>query len=308
MKALSLLLVILVASLFVMAAEMQDAGNLYFGQTPPGDTPEVFAPGIISLDDRFEQFLLYSPDSRGLVFGVTDSSWGSFTLESLQLRDEKWTEPETAAFLGSNPEGIVSCLSYDMRRAFFTTSRPAYPPVNIWMNERGENGWSEPVFLGPPISSDGNEFEISIAQNGTLYFSSVRNSGHGDMDIYRAPLVDGEYSSIENLGPPINSASGDDLPYIAPDESYLLFASSREGSLGQRDLYISFQVNGEWTQPVNLGSEINTEGFDIYPSVSPDGKYLFFTRRHAWMATEDSDIYWVSTGVIDRLRKVALSQ
>jgi hypothetical protein len=282
--------------------------DLYFDQTPPGETPEVFAPGIISLADRFEQFLLYSPDGQQLLYSVTNADWSSFTIEALRLEDGKWSQPETASFLGAPPDALVACFSYDMQRVFFTSSRPAYPPANIWMALRHGTGWSEPKRMGPPISSDGDEFEVAIAENGTLYFSSSREGGFGDLDVYRAPLVDGDYPAVENLGPAINTAAGDDLPYIAPDESYLLFASNREGTLGERDLYISFHLNGVWTLPLNLGPSINSEGFDIYPFVSADGKYLFFTRRKEWETSEDSDIYWVSAGVIDRLRAVVLRE
>jgi hypothetical protein len=163
--------------------------------------------------------------------------------------------------------------------AFFTSARPSYPPVDIWMSKRGDAGWSEPTKLEPPISSDADEFEVAISRNGTLYFSSTREGGQGDIDIYRARLVDGGYPTIENLGPPINTSSGDDLPYIAPDESYLIFASDRPDGLGNRDLYISFQADGAWTEAKNLGPPINSEYWDIYPSVSPDGKYLFFTKE-----------------------------
>lgn len=308
LKVFSLALVMLLSCSAVTASETLDTADLYFGQTPPGDTPVVFAPGIISLADRFEQFLLYSPDERQLVFSVTNSSWSSFTLKSLRLENGSWTEPETAPFLGGSPDGLVACYSYDMNRVFFTSSRPAYPPANIWMSERNETGWSEPTRLPPPINSDGNEWEVTISNSGTLYFSSVRNDGFGDMDLYRAALVDGEYPESENLGPVINTSAIDDLPYIAPDERYLLFASHREGGLGKADLYISFQIGGEWTDPRNLGPSINSENFDNYPSVSPDGKYLFFTRRDEWRASEDSDIYWVSARIIDRLRKIALAE
>jgi len=116
-------------------------------------------------------------------------------------------------------------------------------------------------------------------------------------------MVDHAYPAAENLGPPINTAAGDDLPFIAPDESYLIFASDRPGGLGYRDLYVSFRVDDAWSEPVNLGAPINSEAWDIYPSLSPDGRYLFFTRRTAWNATDDSDIYWVDAAVITRLRE-----
>lgn len=294
---------LLLTTLVTACREGWESSALYFGQPPPGDTPTVFAPGIISREDRFEQFLLYSPDARELMFGVTNSDWSAFYLDVMTFDDGKWSEPVAAPFLGSDTSALTACLSFVGRTAFFTSSRPSYPPADIWMSERVEGGWSEPTKLPAPISSDRDEFEVAISRDGTLYFSSSREGGWGDLDIYRAQLVDGEYPTAENLGPPINTSWGDDLPYIAPDESYLIFASDRPGGLGARDLYISFQVDGAWNEAVNLDPPINSEYWDIYPSVSPDGKYLFYTRRTSWQTTEDSDIYWVSAEFIDRLKE-----
>ena len=78
-------------------------------------------------------------------------------------------------------------------------------------------------------------------------------------------------------------------PYIAPDESYVIFDGIRPSGYGDCDLYISFNKNGIWTEAYNLGSKINSEMCEMTPSVSPDGKHLFFHRG------EDvkGDIYWV---------------
>lgn len=299
--------IVFFCSLAVACQQSQKEVNYYFSQQIPDDTPAVFAPGTISKEDRYEQFLLFSPDGQELTFGVTNPDWSKFTLYHMVMEDGRWSEPKPAPFLGEDQSALTSCLSFGMDRAFITSSRPSYPPCDIWMSERRDGGWSEPVKLEFPISSEGDEFEVHISRSGTLYFSSSREGGLGDLDIYRAPLVDGGYPNVENLGPPINTSSGDDLPYIAPDESYLIFASNRPGGLGSRDLYISFYVDGAWSEPVNLGSPINSEYFDIYPSISPDGKYFFFTRRKSWQTDEDSDIYWVSAGFIDRLKRAVSS-
>ncbi len=303
MRALSVSVFVFLLSLLTAGGHPKETSSLYFNQASPGDTAVVFAKGVISKKDRFEQFLQFSPDGKGLVFGVTDGGWSKFSLHYMNMENGHWTEPIAAPFLGSDTSGLTSCLSFDMRTAFFTAARPSYPPCDIWMSKRGGTGWSKPEKVGPPVSSKADEFEVAISRNGTLYFSSKRGGGEGDMDIYRARLVDGAYPEVENLGPAINAKSGDDLPYIAPDESYLIFASNRPGGFGSRDLYISFQIDGAWTEPKNLGSSINSEYWDIYPSVSPDGKYLFFARRKAYFSAEDSDIYWVSAGFIDRMKK-----
>jgi hypothetical protein len=277
----------------------------YFGQARPQDVPAVFAPDVISLDGRFEQFLLYAPDGRTITFGVTNGDWSDFSLFRMTMGADGWSAAEAVPYLGGDPNALTACASFDGNSAFFTSARPSYPPANVWRSRRADDGWSPPVRLDAPISSDGDEWEVAIARNGTLYFSSNRPGGEGDLDIYRSRPVGGAYVTAENLGPPVNTSAGDDLPYIAPDESYLVFASDRPGGLGHRDLYISFRQGSRWTGPVNLGAPINSAAWDIYPSVSPDGEYFFFTRRESWETSEDSDILWVSAAFIGRLRERA---
>jgi Tol biopolymer transport system component len=90
-------------------------------------------------------------------------------------------------------------------------------------------------------------------------------------------------------------------PYVDPDDSYIIFSSNREGEFGEGDLYISFhnKSSGTWSEPVNMGGNINTRAQERFPSVSPDGKYLFFTR---WTPDHNQDVYWVSAGIIEKLR------
>gem|GEM_PF-4690420 len=267
--------------------------GLYFGQSPPGLTPEVFAPGIISLEDRYEYTLVFSPELDECVFGVTDRTWGVFTLMYTRMDDDSsWIEPVDAPFQGSG-DGLLPAYSPDANRIFFVSSRPSWPTVNVWYSERVDTLWSDPVELPSPVNTNSAEFGLSLASDATLYFTSDRSSGFGQQDIYRSTPVGGEYSSLEHLGSPINTLYNDASPYIAPDQSYLIFESNQPGGYGQVDLYISSFEDGIWTDPVNLGPEINTEQIDDAAGVSPDGKYLFFNRRRAYVTNEQTDIYWV---------------
>ena len=90
-------------------------------------------------------------------------------------------------------------------------------------------------------------------------------------------------------------------PYISPDESYLIFSSKRKDSRAFNDLYISFkQKDGGWSIPINMGDKINNGSHVRFPNVSPDGKYLFFTRDNG---DRRDDVYWMDAGIIDELRK-----
>lgn len=273
-------------------------GGHYFSQKPPGLTPEVFAPGIISLDKRYEYILTFSPGLNECVLGITNSNWNSFTLKFIEMReDSSWTEPVTAPFVG-NGDSFIPAYSQDGNKIFFVSSRPAYPPTNIWFSERDDRLWNAPIALPSPVNTNSDEFGLSLTVYDKLYFTSNRRGGYGNQDIYSAALIDGQYSLVENLGAPINTEYNEASPFIAPDESYLVFESNRPGGYGQVDLYISFFKDGSWSEPENMGPNINTNQIDDAASVSPDGKYFFFNRRKAWATDEPTDIYWVDIRAI----------
>jgi len=142
-----------------------------------------------------------------------------------------------------------------------------------------------------------------VTSNGTLYFIGYTPDTKSNHGIYRAELINGEYAKPEllphsiNLPPFLNWA-----PFIAPDESYLLFSSNRTGSLDEYgDLYISRRhTDGSWTDPVSLGEPVNSSQQEVFPGLSPDGKYLFFCRN---TPGHKNDVYWVDAASIPALQQ-----
>ncbi|HEY0741032.1 MAG TPA: hypothetical protein VGD40_06190 [Chryseosolibacter sp.] len=93
----------------------------------------------------------------------------------------------------------------------------------------------------------------------------------------------------------MNTSSYEADVFVAPDESYIVFAANRPDGLGSGELYVSFRNDdGTWTQSKSLGNSINTETDDFCPYVTADGKYLFYASR--------GDIYWVSADVFKTLK------
>jgi Tol biopolymer transport system component len=151
---------------------------------------------------------------------------------------------------------------------------------DIWCVERAPRGWGEPHNLGAPVNTDSNEWFASVARDGTLYFSSSRPGGKSTSGLYRARLVGGKYAAPEPLDDINKVGDGQTEPYVAPDESFLLFSSyGRADGYGGWDIYISRRRGGGWTEPRNLGPKINTSTRDYSPRLTPDGKYLFFTSE-----------------------------
>jgi hypothetical protein len=265
----------------------------YFGQEPPGLVPEIFAPGIICLENRYEHYATFTPDGNEFCFVVTNSSWSGSSAFYVKQEQGQWTEPRPADFIDYNDVWNPH-FSPDGQGFYFVSYSPSSPPANIWMCEKTPNGWSGPVKLGSPVNSSRNEWGFSVMPDKSIYLCSHRPGGSGACDIWYCQYLDGQYVSAENIAI-LNMASYDCAPYVPPDQSFLVFDSNRSGGYGTIDLYISYRSeNGAWTTPINLGPHINTRDIEFSFSLSPDAKYGFFTRR----SNNNSDIYWVDIRAI----------
>ena len=256
----------------------------YLGQSPPGMTGQLFAPGIISTGMN-ELNAVFFPGGKEVLFSVQvgEMKWA---MVMMKVEAGKWTPPEIAPFSGEFG-GVDPFLSPDGQTVYFCSNRPrsgageAEPDYDIWSVTRNETGWSEPVNLGPPINSETHEFYPSLTAEGTMYFQSRREGGLGLSDIYRSRLVDGQYQEPELLPEPINSAGFEGDTLIAPDESYLIVSTVRPpGANEASDLYISFPTgDGSWSPLLNMGDRVNGPRGENCQILSPCGRYLFYTSR-----------------------------
>jgi len=284
-------------------AQQTQLHGRYMGQDPPGETPLVFAPGVVSTDRR-ELNSVFTPDGNEFYFSYSQGG-GSYTIMVMRQVDGRWTEPEAASFNGEY-SNVDMALSHDGRQIFFGTNRPpsgtGQPPggFDIWVAEREGSRWGEPRTLGEIVNGGEHQIYPTAARDGTLYFQARRPEGYGGSDVYRSALIDGAYRIPENLGPAINSEHNEGDVLIAPDQSFMVVSvSGRADSLGSGDLYVSFRgADGTWTPLENMGAPINTESLEYCPMLSPDGRYLFFTSARSGTG----DIYWVDASVIEALR------
>lgn len=255
----------------------------YLDSAVPGDTPMVFARGNISLDGVNTHTLSFSPTGRQLIF----SRYPQAKSYMMEFSGQTWCEPTDAPF-----SGMEACYSQDGKRIFY------YMGSDLYYVERNQNQWGHPAKLDDPINTGDAEIYPCVTLNGTLYFSRNGNWDRSRLMVSR--LEYGKYSTPEDLGSPINDG-GALHAYIAPDESYMIFNSHREGSYTELDLWISFMdENGSWEIPKNLGEAINAgTKANLCPKVSPDGKYLFYTKLD-----EDNTglVYWVRTNFLESLK------
>ncbi len=273
----------------------------YLGLKPPGLQPEIFAPGIVSTHHYDHSAAIVSSDGQSIFWSPVYTSRGDFIF-SMRKGADGWSTPEILPFCAVGSTSMYPTLSKDGRKLFFTSDRalPGQEPgieMNIWVSEREGDQWSEPELVGFP---GGNEYGLSIADNGTLVFMADYEGGEGSSDLYRSTFENGRYASPENLGPAINSKYYEDEPFIAPDESYLLFASLRPQEPNQGRLYIS-QRNKDrsWSQPQAFSSRLQMPGQFRFPQISPDGKFLFFANNQ----NGNWDIYWVEAAILPELNR-----
>ncbi len=262
----------------------------YFGQTPPGLTAEVFAPGLISITGRRDTKVAFSPDGNECFIGTVQSS--TFTLLHTVQTDGSWSDPVPANFLGT-ADKREPFISSDGQKLFFARY------ADIYVSTKSGGVWSSPSKLPSPVSTVSEEWHPTVTEDGTLYFCSSRNSPPGGYNIYRSILENGQYLQVEQLDSTINSQYGAWDPFISPDEKYMIFSTARPDGYGNVDQHISYiKDDGSWTYPQNLGPAINSSGIDYGSLITYDGKYYFFSRPEGWGANIEADIYWVDARAI----------
>jgi hypothetical protein len=278
----------------------------YFGLKPPGMTAVLFAQGIVSTDSIEHSAPTFSPDGRDVLWTKIYKGQPSFLVE-MRMINGIWTQPALTTFASNGTDDFYPDFSVDGKKLFFSSRRPLPPgyPKNedmwIWEVEKKMNKWGIPRPLDSTIMK-GFEYAHSISKKGTIYFSSRRQ---GSFDIFSANWVDHKFQRPKLLENGINTSGYEDGPFIAPDESYLIFESQRpEGIEGSIDLFICFkQKDGRWSHPKNMGPKINTKYSERFARVSPDGKYLFFgSNRRQLTDNLYYDIYWIDAKVIDELK------
>jgi Tol biopolymer transport system component len=247
--------------------------------------PEMIAEGIISTDDD-ELGGGVTPDGKTLIFEKSAAPHYLYIMCESHLVDGVWSRPEILPFSGQYRD-TDPVLAPDGQSMLFASDRPVNGKDlhrwSIWQARRTTSSWEEPTLVPGAVNSEGSQVFASIAANGNLYFASSRKTG--EYDVFRARLVDRQYKEAEDMGPTFNGPGIDTFEaVIAPDESYLLLGSfGRPNGFGSSDIYVSFNEEGTWSKPVNLGPKINTPSRDYSPRISGDGEWLYFTSERGFL-------------------------
>ena len=275
------LILVLISSLLLSActAKKQHSKDTYLGQKPPGLVPELFAPDMIKTAHR-EAEAAFTPDLKEFYFRRRGGDYKKNTLVVVQYKNNQWIESDVPPRAGEpviSPDGKLLFLGSKYR-------------------EKTTAGWSEVKSLGPMIDNGVNGImRLSSSAKGTYVFDDYKNDA-----IHMSTLKDGIRQAPIKMDSLINTGKWTAHPFIAADESYIIWDSEKEDGYGDSDLYIRFKLkDGTWGAAINLGDKINTGVAEAYGSVSSDGKYFFFHRSYGG---DTGDIFWVDAQFIEKLR------
>lgn len=260
----------------------------YLGQKPPGIIPEPFAPDMVTTNN-WEYGGVFTPDLKEFYFiREVEDAEGTKKQEFviIEHKNNKWQESVISPRVGQpiiSPDGMTMHLGKRYKK-------------------RTETGnWSEIKQL----DSSFQEIQImrlTASSKGTYVFDEI-GMPDGDGIIRYSQLIEGKREEPKPFGAAINTGKMNAHPFIAPDESYILWDGERESGYGDSDIYISFkELDGSWSDAINLGDAINTDAWEAAATVTPDGKYLFFNRNVGSDNYENVDIFWVDAQVIETLR------
>ncbi|KPL11995.1 MAG: hypothetical protein AMS26_19050 [Bacteroides sp. SM23_62] len=168
----------------------------------------------------------------------------------------------------------------------------------------------EPENLGPNINSEHDEYWPSLsADESIMVFTMLlpvdaRNPvtrGNRQEDLYYSRYEDGTWQPAQNAGKPLNTYDNEGAQSISGNGRFMVFtACGREDGYGLCDLYFSVWKNGSWSIPVNMGPAINSKHSEKQPSLSADGRVVYFTsdrpggigKYDIWMSSRLNDGNW----------------
>ncbi|MFC2139803.1 TolB family protein [Bacteroidota bacterium] len=308
--------------------------GLYLGQNPPGDVPELFAPGIVSSVYLEHGSAVFTPDGKE-VFWSREINLGRepriIVIMHMKQENGVWSKPELAPFnFNDAAYNHINSISPDGKCLYYFTWSEKRGR-KVWVVDKTENDWGDPHVIEKCLTGSEEDInEVHETRSGNLYCTGPLASSPRGWGIVRTRFADGKYQEYESLGADVNFNCDDPYPNhsptVDPDERFVIFVSRRPGGYGTQDLYISYRQSDDTFGPaINLGHKINTIGKgNSWPQLSPDGKYLFFVgyshtqneedilrRKYSYdelIKREESiynglgNIYWVSTSFIQDLK------
>ncbi len=262
----------------------------YFASPPPGETPVPFAPEIFAASGgRLHGAVAFSPDGRRVCWSVLPPA-----VMTSECDGEVWSKPEVLPLPGRAVQ--APAFSADGSRLYFqAAAEGGMGGVDLWSVDALSGHWNDAVNLGPPVNGPGLESQPTLTREGDLYFTGSMSGVGFERGIFVAARSAGVFLEPRPLPRSINSPGIDYCPFISPDGTMLLFASNRGHTGEELYLHATFRKpEGGWSEPINLHPLIHFSQPARFPSLSPDGRFLFFLA--------DGRYWWIDVTAVLSLR------
>ncbi|QKG79352.1 OmpA family protein [Tenuifilum thalassicum] len=167
-------------------------------------------------------------------------------------------------------------VSGDRQTMVFTVKEKFYTAV--YYTKCVDGKWETPKNVTLDLRVEGELYTTSLNYSGDYLIIFVNEITSGNL--YYSTIKDGKWQPVKKLPSPINSRDWETFASLSPDGKQLYFTSNRKGGYGGIDIYVSnLMPNGKWSEPVNLGPQINTAYNEESPILCPNGKTLYFASQ-----------------------------
>lgn len=249
----------------------------------------------LSVNSKFDDYMP-AMDPTGTKIYFTSKRLGGITPEDASMREgdediyfiEKingqWGAPQALPSPINSPtnEG-AACFSADGQLMVYTgcTRSDGIGNCDLYIATLEGDHWTQPKNMGNVVNSQEWDSQPTISPDGNrIIFCSARAGGYGAEDLYMIEKNSfGEWGPPMNLGGVVNTPFSDDSPFLAQDGKTLYFGSKGHPGFGGYDIFKTTYENGKWSEPVNMGKPLNTEGDDNYFTIGGAGEKGYFSSN-----------------------------
>ncbi|MDQ3393711.1 MAG: OmpA family protein, partial [Bacteroidota bacterium] len=249
------------------------------------------------------------PENMGGVKDMEDIWYSEKDLETGEWKDAK----NMGAHLNNKGPNFISSITPDGNSILLLLGNEylnkGKMKAGVSVSRRTEEGWSKPEALN--IKNNYNisdQVNFFMSNNKKVLLMSVqRDDSYGERDIYVSFLESGtQWSEPKNLGPLVNTAHSEIAPFLASDDKTLYFSTKGFSGFGGFDIYVTRRLDDtwqNWSEPENMGPNINTENDDQYFNIPASGEHAYYSRA---VSENNLDIFRVQMPVFYKPAPVVL--
>jgi tetratricopeptide (TPR) repeat protein len=262
-----------------MLARKREAEFSNLGSAINNDKPNFNA--VVSADGK--TLACTSPGKQGYEIWVAEK------------KDSSWLPAKNITVLLGNGKYLKTCgISADGTQLLLVLEDPENSEIYLSTLKKGR--WSKAELLPKPVNSKYNETHASFSADGkTIWFTSNRKGGQGDLDIYRCERKGEGWGDALNMGPAVNTPYNEETPFVTADGKGLYFSSEGHKGMGGYDIF-RYDLNVPDAQPLNLGYPVNTTDNNLFFVPAGDGSQGYYSRWDA-QGFGGRDVYLVATPI-----------